>query len=131
MGGTCFWEAIIKRLDVRDLREFLPNQRGISPDMFVLRLKSLNLKTNNVLWNGEKLSEKQLEENFIHIKDFNENSIDNGYLCSICDPFIVLICELFIVNINHNYCDYLMTYTNSNSIKTLNFKSSKSHFSAI
>lgn len=127
---TCFWDGLLNNLKEDDFQRIFqvnkPNNKN-----FVKLLKNNNRKTKNIKWNGEIFSEKQLEENFIHIKDFNENSIDNGYLCSICDPFIVLICELFIVNINHNYCDYLMTYTNSNSIKTLNFKSSKSHFSAI
>ena len=127
---TCFWDGLLNNLKEDDFQRIFqvnkPNNKN-----FVKLLKNNNRKTKNIKWNGEIFSEKQLEENFIHIKYFNENSIDNGYLCSICDPFIVLICELFIVNINHNYCDYLMTYTNSNSIKTLNFKSSKSHFSAI
>lgn len=112
MGGTCFWEAIIKRLDVRDLREFLPNQRGISPSMFVVRLKSLNLKTNNVLWNGEELIEKQLEENFNHVKNFNVRTINDGYFCSTFDPFLFLVTELFKIEIINNYNNNKIVYLN-------------------
>lgn len=127
---TCFWDGLLNNLKEDDFQRVFqvnkPNNKN-----FIKLLKNNNRKTKNIKWNGEIFSDKQLEENFIHIKDFNENSINNGYLCSICDPFLVLICELFTININHNYCGYLMTYTNNNFIKTLNFKSNKSHFSAI
>ena len=127
---TCFWDGILHNLNDNDFQRVFqvnkPNNKN-----FIKLLKENNRKTKNIRWNGEIFREKQLEENFNHVKDFNENSITNGYLCSICDPFLILICELFNVNINHNYCGYLMTYTNSTSVKTLNFKSSKSHFSAL
>jgi|TARA_Y100000991_G_scaffold5506_1_gene4354 hypothetical protein len=127
---TCFWDGILHNLNDDDFQRVFQVNKPNNKNLIKL-LKDNNRKTKNINWNGEIFSEKQLEENFIHIKDFNEKFIGNGYLCSTCDPFLVLICELFTVNINHNYCGYLMTYTNSKSIKTLNFKSNKSHFSAI
>ena len=75
-------------------------------------------------------TQQQLEENYQHIKDFNVKSISAGYLCSTCDPFLLLICELFKVNINHNYCGYKMKYRINNAVKTLNFKSDRGNFTA-
>ena len=34
-----------------------------------------------------------------HIKEYNQNTISQGYLCSTCDPFLLLLSELFK---NHN-----------------------------
>ena len=85
-------------------------------------------KTKDIKWNGETLTDKQLEENFEHIRDFNVNSIGGGYLCSTCDPFLFLVCQLFQVDINHNYRGYMMRYRITNPIKTLNFESNSGHF---
>ena len=97
---------------------------------FVKILKSNLRKTKDIIWNGETLTNKQLEENYEHIKDFNVDSIYGGYLCSTCEPFLFLVCELFKMNINHNYCGQLMSYKVTNPIRTLNFKSNSGHFSA-
>ena len=106
---TCFWDALRSRLHLNK-----------SNQEFIQHLKNNN-KTVSVLWNGEILSKKQQEENIEHIRDFNENSINNGYDCSICDPFLILVCELYNVNINHSYNGYNMKYTKDNSQRTLNF----------
>lgn len=126
---TCFWDGILHNLKEDDFQKVFQMNKPNNKD-FVKLLKNNNKKTKNTKWNGEKLSEKQLEENFIHIKDFNENSINNGYLCSICDPFLILVSEIFILNINHNFCGNIMKYTTNQASRTLIFKSNKSHFSA-
>ena len=41
----------------------------------------------------------------------NVKSIRNGYLCSTCDPFLCLVCQLFKLNICHNYNGYIHTLT--------------------
>lgn len=126
---TCFWDGILHHLKDDDFQKVFQINKPSNKD-FVKLLKNNNRKTKNIKWNGETLSVKQLEENFIHIKDFNENSINKGYLCSICDPFLILISEIFILNINHNYCGNIMKYTNNQGTRILNFKSNKGHFSA-
>ena len=127
---TCFWDGILHHLKEEDFQRVFqiskPNNK-----IFVKLLKDNLRKTKNIKWNGESLTDQQLKENFAHIKDFDENSIQGGYLCSTCDPFLFLVSELFNVNINHNYCGYLMKYTNTQPIKTLNFKSNRGHFSAV
>tara|TARA_B100000401_G_C52803978_1_gene720140 strand:- start:98 stop:391 length:294 start_codon:yes stop_codon:yes gene_type:complete len=95
---TCFWDGILNTLTNDDFEKF-------------------NKKTRNVIWNNEKFSKKQLDENFTHIKDFDYKSIRNGYDCSTYDPFLILICELFKVNINHDYIGNMIKYKNTNSKK--------------
>ena len=126
---TCFWDGILHNLTKEDFRKTFDVKKPSNVNL-VKMLQENNRKTKNILWNGEKLTQQQLEENYQHIKDFNVKSISAGYLCSTCDPFLLLICELFKVNINHNYCGYKMKYRINNSIKTLNFKSDRGHFSA-
>lgn len=102
------------------------------PIQFVKLLKNNVVKTHNVLWNGQKLTQLELDENLTAIKEFQENSINRGYYCSCCDPFLLLICQLFKVNIIHNYNKTQIKYTyigNSNkNIPTLKFSSDRGHF---
>ena len=56
--------------------------------------------------NGKKLSVIEMKENYNAIKNYNINKINNGHLCSTCDYFLLLISEIFEVNINHNYIKY-------------------------
>ena len=51
------------------------------------------------------------------IKDFNENNINQGYDCSSCDPFMILLCELFKININYDYNGNNIQYMIDNSRK--------------
>jgi hypothetical protein len=115
---TCFWDALRDKLNIKK------NNKE-----FISHLKGCNKKDNSILWNDVKLTQKQLEENFEHIRDFNEKNINNGYDCSICDPFLILICEIYNVNILHNYNGYKMKYTKEGGNKTLNFNSNTGHFS--
>lgn len=119
---TCFWDGVRKGLQIT-----------ISNNDFIDYLKQNNKleEQSHILWNNIELTTKQLQENQQHIVDFNINTIQRGYDCSICDPFIILICQLYLVNINHNFNGYLMKYTHNivNNYKTLEFKSDKRHFS--
>lgn len=114
---TCFWDALRSRLNL-----------NISNQEFIQYLKKNNKENVSVLWNSGELTKKQMEENYEHIRDFNEYRINNGYDCSICDPFLILISELYNVNINHNYNGYNMEYTKNKSERTLNFYSDIGHF---
>ena len=129
---ACFWIGILQRLDVNDFKRF-ESKYGLciidkSPQNFVRLLKNCAVKTPNILWNDTKLSSKQLSENYHHIIEYNPHTIGNGYDCSICDPFLILICELFDVDIDHNYNGYLMKYRCLNSFKLIKFKSNTGHF---
>ena len=81
------------------------------------------------LWQDEPLSKKLLEENYEAIREYNIGGIGSGHLCSTCDPFLCLICELLKVNINHNYCNNMIHYSIKDNKKILNFNSDTGHFS--
>jgi len=115
---TCFWDTLRSRLNINN-----------SNTEFISYLKGKNTKDITVLWNDIKFTEKQLDENYEHIKDFDKNNINNGYDCSICDPFLILICELCNVNIEHNYNSYRMKYFKPNNNKTIDVRSDLGHFS--
>ena len=96
--------------------------------IFVKFLINMNEETKNISWNNIPLTSKQIQENFNHIDNFDSNSIENGYLCSTCDPFLCLICHLFKINITHTFMKTTIYYTLPNPRKTLYFKSNFSHF---
>ena len=91
-------------------------------------LKNKNKKTSSVLWNSIKITDKQLDENYQHIKDFDSNSIHNGYFCSTFEPFLCLLCELFCISIQHNFNGTIIYYSIQDSRKTCKFKSDSGHF---
>lgn len=115
---TCFWDSLRNKLNINDTNR-----------EFILYLKKSNTKNISVNWNSSELTEKQLDENFEHIKNFDENKINDGYDCSICDPFLILVCELYNINIFHNFNGYEMKYIKDDSYKNINCRSNTSHFS--
>tara|TARA_B100000989_G_C19148020_1_gene306192 strand:- start:148 stop:504 length:357 start_codon:yes stop_codon:yes gene_type:complete len=114
---TCFWDNLRKGLNLK-----------ISNNEFITFLKKNNTKDINLQWNNKNLTKKQLEENYEHIKNYNIKTIYRGYDCSICDPFLILICKLYKININHNYNGHIMKYRKNKKFKILNFKSNRGHF---
>ena len=99
---TCFWDGLLKGLHEKDYKQF--DLKKINKIKLILLLKKHNKKTDDVLWNTNKLSEKELKENFKAVRDYNEkNNIQNGHLCSTCDYMLALICSLFNINIYHRY----------------------------
>ena len=95
--------------------------------MNIIYLKENNKFTHNVRWNGEVLTKKQLEENFQHVKDYDVKTINNGYLCSTFDPFLLLISEIYNVKVINNYMDYKIIYDNINSRKEITINNNNSH----
>ena len=124
---TCFWDGILHNLNDDDFQRVFQVNKPNNKNLIKL-LKDNNRKTKNINWNGEIFSEKQLEENFIHIKDFNEKFIGNGYLCSTCDPFLLLVSQIFKINIYHNYCGNKLNYQCKGATKTIRVKSNRGHF---
>ena len=98
----------------------------------VVLLKHFNRKTPCVRWNGTVLSAKQMEENREHIQDFDSNSIYGGYDCSICDPFLLLVTDLFDIEIRHRYLGtHVMIYQPCEKLeirRVIRFTSDRGHF---
>ena len=114
---TCFWKGLLDCLRI-----------NIAPKLFVQHLKQKNKICKNVKWQNESLSNQFLKESFEAVKCFNEKSIHNGYLCSTCDPFLILVCELYKTDIVHNYCGNIITYKYKDSNKEIRVISDRGHF---
>lgn len=120
---SCFWIGILNCLRLQTTDEYI---KGI-----IKYLKTNNKKTINILWNNTPLTENNLDENYTSILQLNENDIHNGYLCSTFEPVLFLLCELFHINIVHNYRQTTITYTHLDKTveySTRNVKSDDHHF---
>lgn len=125
---TCFWDGIMRALSSEDFNYI--NEKKTNRINFIKMLKNKNKLINNVLWNGKQLTRQEMLEHYQAIKDYNINGIGDGHLTSTCDSFLLLICELFRVDINHKYLNVIINYKNKTGPrKILRFKSNKGHFS--
>jgi len=125
---TCFWDGILKSLKKEDL-QYCNYKEPKNPKNFIIFLKKNKKEMNNVLWQNNTLKKQEIKEYLDWIDEYDVNDIPNGHLTSICDPFLLLICELFSVNIKHQYNKYTILYKNKNkSRKTLIFSSNNGHF---
>lgn len=123
---TCFWDGIIKAC-----HRAIHTPHDISPSEFATFMQHKNRLTSSILWNGSYLTTKQLKENMEAVHCYGIKNINNGYDCSTCDPFLLLICEVCLVHINHTYCGKLITYRHRKQhkqIPCLHFKSNSHHF---
>ena len=128
---SCFWQGIISSFNKTERKFFKIETNSVKDKNiinFIKQLKLLNKKTNNVFWNNQKLSEKELEENYLHIVNYDIETFNNGYYCSCADPFLFLIAHLLNVNIKYDYNDNIIEYNIDNNLKTLYFSSDTSHF---
>ena len=133
---TCFWDGLINALGEPLLKQVLKctiKKKITSPKKFVKALKQKNEPTKDVEWNGppmtEEFREKFLEENRKFIKEFDVDSIDDGYYCRADDPFLFLVSQLFGVTIEHDLVGNRMTYTNTRTPdgKVLRLVSNRGH----
>jgi hypothetical protein len=125
---TCFWDGIMKSLNESDkILLNIKNDNNIYN--LIDSLKNKNIDTVNIHWQHYKLIKSQLIENKEHIKSYNKSEAPSGYLCSTCDPFLILLSEILEKNIIHDYLGNNITYTNTkNKNGTIFYKSDKGHF---
>lgn len=127
---SCYWNAIMKGLDNNDLKKLNITNNIKNPRAFASFLKDNNRPVENIFVGGIKLSKKEIEEMFNAVKEYDINTTNSGYLCSISDCFLSLICELFDLNIQHTYCGINILYqnrSNKNIKKTIMVSSDKGH----
>ena len=124
---TCVWKGLLNCLNNSDFKQFDLSKKPREME-FVKLLKSKNCLCRSVTWQGKSMRKQFLDECFEAVKCFNERSINSGYLCSTCDPFLILVCEIFRVNISHRYCGHMVQYKVPGAIKTLKVTSNKGHF---
>ena len=122
---TCFWDSITSSLLDEDWR-FLGINRN--REKLIKTLQDKN-KLVTTLWQGKPLSNKEKEEHFKTIKNYNIKGIYGGHMTSTCDSFLLLICEILNVNIEHRYLHTVISYASSNKArKTLRYRSNGGHF---
>lgn len=125
---TCFWDGIFASIDQQMYYDVMRHNKTNIYDM-VSDLKKKNKYTFNVIWNGYRLTLKQLRENKEAIESYDQNEMRRGYYCSSCEPFLLLIIEIFKVDIMHDYNGNIMKYKYmGKSIKLLKYASSSNHF---
>mgnify|MGYP006151243023 CR=1 FL=1 len=127
---TCFWDAIVSSLNQDDFKLFGEKNFTINRESVITFLKSKNKNCSDVLWQQHKLKQQELDEHIEAVKCYNIKGIGGGHLTSTCDSFLLLICQLFNININHKYCKTMITYEKSENVRrSINFKSNGRHFS--
>jgi len=125
---TCFWDGIMRSLDNND-KKLLELENKNSIYSLIESLKKKNKKVENVLWQNSELSNRQKDENKEHIRLYDKNTAKGGYLCSTCDPFLILLCNLLEKDIHHDYLGNKISYKYKNSKKgTYFYKSNRGHF---
>ncbi|AYV83903.1 MAG: hypothetical protein Hyperionvirus13_46 [Hyperionvirus sp.] len=139
---TCFWRGIIIALGPMRIENVLgyklakrkKKKSTYVPDGFVKALMTAGkgVLANDVLFNGAAISEQEKKEYATWIDTYDSTDIENGHLTGLCDPFLLLICQLFQINIEHKAKDGLRTYTNTKAPpkSLIKFKSTKNHFQA-
>ena len=123
---TCFWDGILRSLDDKDFSRVGTTKSHIKS--FIQFLKSKNTKNITTTWNGNKFTEKQCEENYQHVTNYNIDSIYGGYDCSTCDPFLILITQIFSLNTTHKYMGCTISYQACGYVKNVNYGSNMGHF---
>jgi len=123
---SCFFDSITASLNIDELR-FL-NCKRYSLDV-IIKLKLLNRLTPNVTWQNTMLTNQLQKENYEHIQNYKEDTFRNGYYTSSCDPFLLLLSELFRWNIIFYYCNNIINIKHNNPLRTVKFRASSSHFS--
>ena len=119
---SCVWIGLIGALNLR-----------ITPQQFVHNLQRNNILTTNVWWNGERLSQQTMEENRQNIAGLTQRDITGGYDCSGCDAVLLLVCQLYEVNILHTYNGHKISYIRDYpdrrcSARTINVCADRGHF---
>ena len=121
---TCFWNGIIEALTTKQL---LP--RGMQPMQLAIFLKKNNREAKNVLWNNSFLRNKEYKEHKQAVDEYDHRTIYNGHLCGVCDPFLLLICEIYKLIIYHTYNGRIMVYKHIQTDGiSLRFSSNLGHF---
>ena len=77
--------------------------------------------------NGEVLTPKQMKENLEAVREYDLRTVSHGYLCSCCDPFLILFCAEFHINLEHEYMGHMIRYDVGGPV-THRVKSNRRHF---
>lgn len=125
---TCFWKGLLDCLR-RDDFALLQCDKPSSEQEFVRILQHCNRKAEHVTWQDIHNSDQFLHECMEAVQTLDRNTIYQGYWCSTCDPFLLLVSEVFQITIEHSYCGHLIVYKYSpGARKTIRVRSNRGHF---
>lgn len=131
---TCFWNGLLSRLSINEINDCLHVRLGDKPHPsdFVHLLQKNIVRTIDVTCgeNGDtQLSNKLLDENYEWIINYDVAKIYDGHDCSTCDPFLLLVSQLFTIDIYHNYDKCFVKYVNikNKSGRILSLSSNRGH----
>ncbi len=114
---TCVWDGLIKALRLE-----------CKPTDLCAYIQKNNRPVVDMLWQEAPLSKKQLKETEEHIRAISAQEIRKGYYCSSCDPLLLLVGQLYSVNIMHTYLGSKIAYRNKRAKKTIVVVSDDRHF---
>lgn len=125
---TCFWDSIYNSLNNNHFKQLeCPKDRNLKK--FINKLQNKKTSLENVTWQNNELSKKEIEEHLKAINEYNINDINKGHLTSSCDYFLLLLCDLFEIGIDHNFLGNIIKYRNKSKNTTiLKFGSNRGHF---
>jgi hypothetical protein len=116
---TCVWDSLTNGLR--------PIQHN--PISLLNCLKENNKPPIDVTIDGEKLSEKRLEENVEHIKNIQVSR--DGYFCGLHDPLIVAYVQTFRVNVDNEICGHTAKFRVPDGIKLVKLRSNNAHMDCV
>lgn len=122
---ACFWKGILNSLKQKKLTKL----HKITD--FIKFVKSRNKLQTRVLWNNQTMGSKTLIENYEHVRDYDIKTVNQGYYTSVCDPFLILIADIFQVEIQFMFLKFHCHYSVLHPKYSLKFTCSASHFSIL
>lgn len=127
---TCFWDGIMSKLPQNDVAKYLGDVTSKITFIELLKKRSRVVNINDVFWNDTLISVQEISEYKTWIDEYDTTKITQGHDTSVCDPFLVLICHIFICDIDHEYRGVVVRYRNasSNGKKKIYFASDAGHF---
>ena len=131
---TCFWDAIMAKLPLIHIHKYLDDAVSDKISLIVaLKTRAAHVLReciDDVTWSDAKLSTQEVAEHIQWITQYNIDEITNGHDTSVCDPFLVFICHIFLYDIDHEYNGVIIRYRNTNNrdiSKRLHFASDRGH----
>ena len=123
---TCFWDAIINKLEKSDLI-LLGLQNKPNPKILCSCLvKKKELISDKILWQNKPISLQERKEHLLAIKD-NPCLVNRGHLTSSCDSFLLLICHICHINITHHGILGIYNYKYPNAKRNIILYSNSYH----
>jgi len=124
---TCFWTGLIKALKSLTTHKNNPKSIVNAQDLMTF-VKKKNCMTKSVKWNNEPISEQLMKENMDAINELDVAKINQGYDWSSCDPVLLLISEIFKINISHMHNGNKLSYVCNGAQHHITVYSNIGHF---